>query len=238
MIISIVFLSATFMVLKGIVLAEIIVSRQTPVAYSMLWWLLFTMLPTTLVVSISSFGIPCCDMYRKFGKVPWSDLVKMIQCCLKQPSILLAPYITPYTFTMKKVYILDKSHAKKEYGKMVKKLDCYGSYVYSERFTIANAFFTMIGSVALLCWKGQRITGGITMITTIAIAFMTFLFGFFVHKTTLKYLHKKQCCPEHELLDCDACIEIYGFYIENYIEQEVCEDHEDKAKFQFRCLSG
>ena len=228
--ISIVFLSATFMVLKGMVLAGIIVGGQTTLAYSMLWWLLFTMLPTTFVVLISSFGIPCYEIYQKSGNVPWKELVKMIA---KQPSIVLAPYITPYTFTMKKVHILDKLPAIKDSGKMIKKLDGYGSYVYSAKFTMANAFFTMIGSVALLCWKSQVITNASMMITIIVIAVMVFLLGFFVHKATVKYISKKQVCPEHQMLDCYDCIDMYGFYVPNYKEIEACEYHEDKNPFEF-----
>ena len=230
--ISIVFSSAIFMVLKGMVLAGIIVGQETPLAYSMIWWLLFTMLPTTLVVSISSFGLPCCEIYKKFNIVSWRDLVKMIA---KQPSIVLAPYITPYTFTMKKVYILDRSPARAEIesGKKIKKLDFYGSYVYSERFTIVNAFVTMIGSVTLLCWKSKWISNGSMMITTIIVAVMVFLFGFLVHKGTKKFLRKNEVCPEHELLDCYACIETYGFYAQNYQEIEACDYHENKSPFEF-----
>ena len=63
-------------------------------------------------------------------------------------------------------------------------LDCYGSYVCSEKFTFANSLCTMIGSVALLAWKSQWITDGPIIVAAIVAAFLIFLllksFGIFV----------------------------------------------------------
>ena len=98
--IGISFISTAFMVLKGVVLAGIIYGRQTPLVESMLWWILFTILPTTILVIISSFLVPCYRMYtinQKMasalvgGGIPriFISVTKMIA---KQPSIILSPH--------------------------------------------------------------------------------------------------------------------------------------------------
>ena len=50
---------------------------------------------------------------------------------------------------------------------------------------------------------------------------------------TVGFMSKKHECPEHDLFDCYDCIQTYGFYVENYQENEACENHEDKPRFEF-----
>ena len=71
------------------------------------------------------------------------------------------------------------------------------------------------------------------MTATIFSAILIYFFGLFVMGKTGQYQRKKQECPEHDLLDCYDCIEIYGFYVANYQEGEACEEHEDKKTFDF-----
>ena len=230
--ISIAFISTAYMILKAMVLAGIIIGRQTPITYSMLWWLLFTMFPTTILVAISSLGIPCRKMKNKFGKIPWRYLSNMI---MKQPSILLAPHITPYMFTIEKLYILEKSPARMINGKWTKKnLDCYGSYVYSEGYTLLNVVFTMTGSVGLICWKGHWISNGWEIFGSIIVAILIFIFGLLLHIGTEDYRERRRRCPEHDLYDCYDCLQVYGFFVEKYKEVEACEEHENKKPYEFQ----
>ena len=219
-------LSTGFMVLKGIVLGGIIVGSRTPITESMLWWLLFSMLPTTVLVLIISLVLPCYKMQKKFQKIPWSYLINMI---VKQPAILLAPHITPFVFTMKKIYIVDKIKARDVDGKKQKTLSCYGSYGWTERFSFLNVLITMTGCVALLSWKAPWITEGWKIFAS-AIGILILGMIIYLFERDIK---KSQECPEHHLMDCYDCIEVYGFFVENFEEVEVCEFHEDVEPFEY-----
>ena len=231
------FVCTLFIVLKGVILGGIIVGnlptqeQLSPLFEGWLWWLLFTMLPTSILVSISSFALPCYKMYKKFGSIRWNDVFRIIG---HQPSIFLAPHLTPLMFTVKKVYVSDQIPATlNTNGVKIKRLCCYGSYELSERFTWANLIITMMFSVFLVCWKGYWITNGWKIFVSIVLGIILFgLFGFLQMYTNTESKH--QNCPKHDKEECFECIQVYGFFNVIDKEFEACEDHEDIKRFLFK----
>ena len=231
----VVFCCTGFTVSKGVVLGGVVEAgnaSQTPLVKSTILWFSFTMLPTLFLVITSTLVVPSFRMYEKFQRIPWLPLLKMVW---RQPSLILAPHLTPFMFTIEKVYVTDRNLVKIVNERKMKKLSCYGSYILSERYTWANIVATMVFTVSLLIWKGYWITDGHQTFIALIMAVLTLtvmglLFKFFLRKGMVA----DPKCLQHNESKCLECIEMFGFYIDNDEEFEACEEHEGIKLFYFK----
>ena len=241
-------ISGVFMLLKGVALAGIVVGNQDPLAESGLWWLLFTMLPTSILVLIWTAGRPFLDIWERRGRIPWLDIMHMT---MKQPSVLLAPLITPFVFTMEGTKVSDKVPAKIIKEKNMKTLSCYGTFEWDARATAVNLAMSAVFTVLLLSWRSPWIDNGWKIFGSFIIAAIILCLGFVFWGALLSLEEKNEDddlffeldidqreCVTHQIKECVECIEMYGFYIEEYRFIEACEKHENKKPFELKKPHG
>jgi hypothetical protein len=158
---------------------------------------------------------------------------------LKQPSLILAPHITPFFFTLDEVKIYDMVPVKVVNGKNMKCLSCIGTFAFSRTLTKVNALLSMSFSVALLSWKGHWVRRSV-----VDIMFSIFMgvFLLFIGKYVLKWVEQhslnkfgeNQECINHSKKVCLDCIQKYGIYYERYKYFEACEEHDLKKPYEYQ----
>ena len=224
-------ISTTFFVLKGVVLASIVMDHGNSLLESTLWWVFFTNLPTTLLVVVFTIIKPCYRLYKQFGGFSFDAVANML---LKQPSLILAPHVTSYFFTLSDdVRIADTVPAKLVNRKNMKNLSCIGNYSFSPKLTAFNAILTSMFTVVLLSFKCYWITNGWEIFFTGLVAICLLRAGFMGYKY-IDGLYNLSECIEHNIDQCLECSRVNGFYLEEYKYFEACKDHENKEPYRYK----
>ena len=239
--------NTTFLVLKGVVLADILREhdKERSLSESILWWLLFTMIPTTILVISFTVIKPCVLLYQKLGKFRFNAVADII---LKQPSLILCPHITPFLFTLGDMKLVDTQpenvintleiiHQGDQYPikERTKYLSCMGTYSLSGKLTVTNALLTAIFTTILLSWKGHWIDSVWQTFFCIFIVFAIILFfgGLYICLPGSEDLSSLSECIEHSAKNCLECTKIYGFFAEDYKRIIPCKYHENRKPYDY-----
>ena len=150
---------------------------------------------------------------------------------------MLAPHITPFTFTIEDIYVSDQEPAKIVDGKQMKSLSCYGTFECELVSTGVNVALSTTFTVLLLAWKSPWISDGWKIFGSIIIAAMITVFGSFFwlfFNDEEDMMETQVICIKHQKRkpECVECIEQYGFYIKEYKRFVACKDHENKKPFE------
>ena len=225
--------SAIFFGIKGIVLAGVVMGNEASLAQSVGIWILFTMLPTAVMVMIFTVMIPYVKLYKKYRVFNIGAVAQMI---VKQPCLLLAPHITPFFFTldMDKETMIDNIPTTMINDKEVKMVSIGASYAVSSKLTIINSLLSMIFAIALLAWKSQWVSDFWHIFFVTIVALVIFFFVGFLGYVEVDGLYKGDLpCVEHDQKDCLDCIRVYSFFGEAIKLIKACDDHE-QAPYQYK----
>ena len=217
-----------FMLLKGLVLFSVVMGHHRTMLENTALWLSFTMMPSMIIMSIATLFLPCKKLYQQVGSPNIGAIIDIIS---KQPSLILAPLITPFVFTLNEIHICDLQPIKLIKGKRMKSLCCIGRYSYSEKFTFINTICCTISTISLLCWKGEWISNTLEAIFIVCSAMLMLRLGIFWFRK-IGGLKSIFTCTKHRKLDCLECIRRYGLFIEHFKYYEACEEHDDKKPFE------
>ena len=240
-----------FLVLKGLVLGSIIdkhnqYSQENEtnniLLESMAFWLLFTKLPTMLMVLTFTIAMPCYKIYKKLGKFRIKAVTDII---LKQPSLILAPHITPFFFELSDIEIIDTLAVQSSHRitispgspliqkKKTKYLSCIGNYAFSPRLTAVNVIISIIFTLSLLFWKSNWITNGWERFFSIFVAICIWVVGLIGYKM-IGGLTGNAKCLEHFRNKCLECTKTYGFFVNKYKSITACDSHEKHTPFEYK----
>ena len=220
--------NTTFLVLKGVVLADILRGHDNKdtLTESILWWILFTMVPSSILVITFTIVGPSMRLYQELGKLRFNAVANII---FKQPSLILAPHVTPFFFTLGDVKLVETKPTKMVNEETIKYLSCMGSYSLSGQLTVTNAVMTSLFTAILLSWKGYSISSAwqIFFCITIAILIIVCFGGMYIclPGNDLKSIAE---CIQHNAENCLECTKKYGFYADAYKKVIPCIEHENK----------
>ena len=222
--------TVTSLVWKGVVLAAIVMGHESSLFESTLWWILFTKVPSMILVLVFTIILPCVRLYQKCGNVRLNAVKDIL---LKQPCFIFAPHFTPFFFTLGDIKFADTEPAEIVNGKNMKHLSCIGNYELSGKYTSINAITALAFSIVVFAWKGQWITSvpQILMCVFGALCLCVFFlfWGFYVDED----IESATECVKHDLDNCIDCTKLYGFYSEGYNPFEACEEHEEKKPYEY-----
>ena len=237
------FVTTVYFILKGVTLLSIVQGAcHTKIYESVLWWFLFTMAPTSVLVFSFSVIQSCIKLQKKFGKFRLNIFLCILavgDMILKQPCIVLSPHITPFFFTLGDIKIYDMVPINLENNKYMKSLSCIGTYSYSPTLTKLNAIISIIFAVSVICWKGVWVRGNVVnIIFSIFVSILLFYLGRFlldyVEKKSARKFGENEECIKHNKRVCLECIEKYGIYVERYKYFEACEEHDFKKPYDYQ----
>jgi hypothetical protein len=231
--------STSYMVIKGVVLAGIVFKSKEPLSENIMWWIIFTMLPTTILFMYYSLYCPLRKQYLITGTIPWKMGRKILLMFLKEPYAYLASHVTPFFFAIKDIHISDRKPPKMVEGKNMKTLSCYGFFEYDKKKSFINTLCCFCCASILISWKSTWINGTLEISCAFMISYFIWLFGaMFWHGH-----HKEvvEVCIDHNRKQCLPCIKFHGFYLEKYMYFKACNEHENKKPFESstptrRCL--
>ena len=244
--------ATTFLVLKGLVLGSMIeghnqysqdnVLTNNVLIESMVFWLLLTKLPTTFLVLTFTIAVPCYKIYKKLEQFRVKAITDII---LKQPSLILAPHITPFFYTLGEIEIIDTVSARPTQRITIapgspimqkqnaKYLSCIGNYTFSPSLTIVNVIISTVFTLSLLFWKCHWITNGWQIFFSIFVATCIWVVGLIGYKL-IGGLSGEAKCKEHSRNKCLDCTKIYGFYVSKFKSIEPCDSHENTAPYEYK----
>ena len=228
--------NSTSLVLKGLALASIVMGNDGSLLNSTLWWLCLIILPHFLLFVLFTVIVPCRELYRKSGISPFRLITNIIA---KQPSIIMAPHITPFIFTLGKMKITDAMPTTEVNGKTMKELPCYTTYGVCVS-SILNFIVLIISTSAAICWKDNWIIGGWKVLFVLLMVFGLPIMMYIVYGSIDCYcsdldfvdFETSMACIKHDKDECLECISVYGLYLERYYYFEACTEHENKKPYQ------
>ena len=223
--------STIFFGIKAFVLAGVVIGHDKSLAEAVGIWILFTKLPTTILVLVFTIIVPCVQLYKKYEVIRIGAVAQMI---LKQPCLLLAPHITPFAFTLntENEKIIDDVPGTIKNGEMVKFLSVCNSYKFSPDLSVINTIVSMILTMAVFAWKSPWITSFLQIFFMVVVALaLFFVVGILGYKWVGGLYEEDLPCMVHGVEDCPECTQTYGFYGEGLMRD--CEDH-GQAPFQYK----
>ena len=223
-------LSTSYMVLKGVVLGGIVFQSKDPLSENVMWWILLTMLPTTVLFVYYSLYRPLRKQHLITGTIPWQLAGRILVMFMKQPSAFLASHVTPFFFAIKDIHISDRNPAKRINEKNMKTVSCYGFFEYDEKKSFINTLCCFCGASILISWKSSWIDGVLEICCAFMISYFVWFFGaMFWHD---RHNEVVEDCMDHKRKECLPCIQFHGFYIKKYKYFESCHQHENKKPFE------
>ena len=233
------FMSAIFFGMKGAALAVVVMEHDSSLTNGVWLWILFTKVPTMIMVIIFTIIIPCFRLYKAYPDMHIGVVAKMI---LKQPCLLLSPLITPFFFTLntENEKIIDDIPLKVTNSKSSKYVSTSTGYSLSSPLSIINTAISVVSSSALFSWiffPGPFLQIPIMLFFIYSLPLWCCCIDFFfpcLYCTCFKCavsLDGKPCV-EHELMECVDCMKIYGFYAKGVKSIKSCDDHE-RAPYQY-----
>ena len=221
-------ISAAFLGMKGGVLAKVVMGHERSLLKGVWIWILFTKLPTTLMVLIFTIIVPCLKLYKRYPDMHFGIVAQMI---LKQPCLLLSPLVTPFFFTLNvdEEKIIDDIPSNTINGKIIKKMSTYSSYALSPRLSVINSIISIIFSSGLLLWDNP--SDAVFFYLWYCIFGLSFFLLYTWHCIFLLDVYLP--CVEHDILECPDCTRLYSFYGEAVMSIEACDNHE-QAPYQYR----
>jgi len=214
-------ITTIFLIGKGYVLAVMVQVHTRPLWESTCWWLLFAMAPS-FILAISVMFWNTCFVER--GMCPQNYATNMV---LKQPPLLVAPCVTPFTYGLVSTIDKDKEPKELENGKLMKSISLKGQFQVSIIFTIVNCIITIMSITAGLIWKGEQNMAVTFAVACPAILIFPVLLFIFLDKVLMSK-RSTEYCLKHGTKDCTDCCKFYGFYVQKYKYYEVCQAHHFK----------
>ena len=232
----IVIVSTGLLFFKGVVLVSIVMAPETTLLEAGLWWLSFTMLPTTMLVLVFTVIRASIYLLNECGKLGLMDVMYML---LKQPTLMLAPYVSPFFYELGKVKMINdidmppvkvNGENRPEWKKPV---SCIGIFTYSKKMSIINAVLSIVSTFVVLCWKGSWITNARDFLLFAIVLAMLLV----VSLRAYKYIDNFACeleCIAHGEADCMECKTTYGFYSSGFNHVDVCQAHEHISPYNYQ----
>ena len=225
------FVSATFFGMKGIALAGVVMGHESSLSKGIGYWLLFTKLPTTIMVIIFTVIVPFIRLKTKYPDMHFGIVAQMI---LKQPCLILSPLITPFFFTLNtdSEKLIDHIPPKVINGKMFKTMSASTGYSMSFRLSIASSIMSVLLSLALFLWKSKFGSSTLVLYLGICAIFTiwVYVWGYTVFGRSYD---GNLACVEHDVMECTDCMRNYAFFAEGVKLINACDDHE-KAPYQYQ----
>ena len=180
---------------------------------SFLWWALFSFGPPFLTLFIFFW-----TTYHQLGSGEANQTSRMI---LKQPIVLMAPLVTPFTFTVETRNDISSIKLDLDNGKVVETLSNSGSFRLSASYTGINFLITGISASIAIIWKSNLLWGHLQwgLWGFLEYAIMATLLAFTLLGCLLvslfRYsfsLYGTDTCIKHELKSCPECSEMFSYY--------------------------